>query len=366
MDLSQSIKRPSVLIVTASHHERFALSAALSPLYIVVSASTAQEAWMYLGSRDLPDLILFDEEPSGNTASDFYRQLKVRAETRDIPIIVLREQIRPTVAPSAIALDVNEYLLKPVKPAVLLIRIAYQLRLNSAATFIKRRRVFLEEEVELRSKEINILKEIVVLALASLAEIRDLETENHARRTQHYVMALADDLASIPKFANKLGMEARELLFNSAPLHDIGKIGIPDAVLLKAGPLTPNERELLKTHTTLGRDAIQRAEDQLGVDVPFLGVIKELTYSHHERWDGHGYPEGKRGEDIPLSARLMAVADVYDALITRRSYKPPMPHDEVVAFIADRRSIDFDPDITDAFVRLQGKFFTISNLFFPS
>jgi len=146
-------------------------------------------------------------------------------------------------------------------------------------------------------------------------------------------------------------------------LHDIGKIGIPDAILLKAGPLSPDEREIMKTHTTLGRDAIQRAEDQLGVNLPFLGMIKELAYSHHERWDGHGYPEGRVGNDIPLSARLMAVADVYDALITRRVYKEPMSHDQVATFIVDRRSTDFDPDVIDAFVQQQATFLEISNRF---
>ncbi|MGO4502180.1 HD domain-containing phosphohydrolase [Dyella sp. 2YAF14] len=363
MDIPEAIYRPSVLIVIDSHQERSALAAVLTPLYVVVSASTAREAWMYLGSRDLPDLILIDENPSEEAATQFCRQLKGRSETRDIPIIVLHEQAGTAIAPLTAALDINDYFFKPIEPASLLIRIAHQLRLKSAAAFIKDRRVFLEEEVDRHSKEINLLKEVAFLALASLAEIRDFETEEHARRTQHYVMALVDDLASDPKFANDLGLEERELLFNAAPLHDIGKIGIPDAVLLKAGPLASDERELMKTHTTLGRDAIQKAEDQLGISVPFLGVVKELTYSHHERWDGHGYPEGRMGDDIPLSARIMAVADVYDALVTRRSYKAPMPHDQVVAFIVGRRSIDFDPDITDAFVRLQARFLMMSKHF---
>ena len=156
------------------------------------------------------------------------------------------------------------------------------------------------------------------------------------------------------------------MLFKSAPLHDIGKVGIPDRILLKPGRFTPDEFEIMKTHTTLGRDAIQAAEDQLGTKVEFLNMAKEIAYGHQEKWDGSGYPEGIGGDAIPLSARLMAVADVYDALISRRVYKEGMPHERAVEIIAEGKGHHFDPDIVDAFVGLQAEFQDIARRFADS
>ena len=157
-----------------------------------------------------------------------------------------------------------------------------------------------------------------------------------------------------------------QMLFKSAPLHDIGKVGIPDRILLKPGRLTPEEFEIMKTHTTLGRDAIEHAEIQLGMPVEFLSTAKEIALSHQEKWDGSGYPQGLAGEAIPLSARLMAVADVYDALISRRVYKNSVPHEQAVAIIQEGRGVHFDPDITDAFVELQETFRAIAARFADS
>ena len=150
------------------------------------------------------------------------------------------------------------------------------------------------------------------------------------------------------------------MLFKSAPLHDIGKVGIPDRILLKPGQLTPDEFEIMKTHTTLGRDAIEHAEQTLGTRVDFLRVAKEIAMSHQEKWDGTGYPEALAGDDIPMSARLMAVADVYDALISERVYKPAMPHDRAVAVIFQGRGAHFDPDMVDAFIEIQSEFQSIA------
>lgn len=149
-------------------------------------------------------------------------------------------------------------------------------------------------------------------------------------------------------------------MFKSAPLHDIGKVGIPDRILLKPGRFDPEEFEIMKTHTTLGRDAIIHAEKDLGIEMPFLKLAKEIAYGHQEKWDGTGYPEGLSGDDIPISARLMAVADVYDALISRRVYKPAMPHAKAVQIIIEGKGTHFDPDMVDAFVELQEEFKNIA------
>jgi putative two-component system response regulator len=189
--------------------------------------------------------------------------------------------------------------------------------------------------------------------MASLAETRDSDTGNHIRRTQFYVKALTSKLKSHPNYSVYLTDSMIEMIFKSAPLHDIGKVGIPDRILLKPGRFEPAEFEIMKTHTTLGRDAIQAAETSLGLEVEFLSIAKEIAYGHQEKWDGSGYPEGLKGESIPISARLMAVADVYDALISRRVYKDSMPHEKAIAIIEEGRGSHFDPDMVDAFLAIQ-------------
>ena len=205
--------------------------------------------------------------------------------------------------------------------------------------------------------------DVIILAMTSLAETRDSDTGNHIRRTQHYVRALAQHLKPHARFTSHLTDSAIDVLFKSAPLHDIGKVGIPDRILLKPGQLTPDEFEIIKTHTTLGHDAIEQAEQTLGASADFLRVAKEIALSHQEKWDGSGYPQGLAGDDIPMSARLMAVADVYDALISERVYKRAMPHDRAVAIIFQGRGAHFDPDMVDAFIEIQSEFQAIAQRF---
>ncbi|WP_322577989.1 HD-GYP domain-containing protein [Rhodoferax sp.] len=207
------------------------------------------------------------------------------------------------------------------------------------------------------------VQDVTILAMAALAETRDSDTGNHLRRTQHYVRALARKLSVHPRFSAVLTPKNIGMIFKSVPLHDIGKVGLPDRVLLKPGKLTEEEFEIMKTHTTLGRDAIVQAEQAVGVAPDFFTFAKEIAYSHQEKWDGTGYPQGLAGEQIPVSARLMAVADVYDALISRRVYKAAMSHEDAVAIIAQTRGRHFDPDVVDAFVALQDTFHAIAIAF---
>jgi putative two-component system response regulator len=189
--------------------------------------------------------------------------------------------------------------------------------------------------------------------LTSLAETRDSDTGNHIRRTQYYVQALARKLSHEAPYANFLNDSMVDLLFKSAPLHDIGKVGIPDHILLKPGKLTPEEFDIMKQHAALGRDAIAHAEQMLGEEVDFLRVAKEIAYTHHEKWDGSGYPQGLAGEAIPIAGRLMAVADVYDALICRRVYKAPMPHEQALEIIRHGSGSHFDPAVVRAMMEIE-------------
>ena len=233
---------------------------------------------------------------------------------------------------------------------------ATQTTLKATQDFLKDQNVLLEIEVEKRTRKTQDTQDATIVILASLVETRDNETGNHIRRTQYYVRALARQLQSHPAFASYLVEHQIDILFKSAPLHDIGKVGIPDSILLKPGKLDPEEFEIMKTHTTLGHSAIENAERQLGMTVEFLACAKEIALSHHEKWDGSGYPAGLAGNGIPISARLMAVADVYDALTSRRVYKDAMGHDEAVAIILEGRGKHFDPDVVEAFAAITDEF----------
>jgi putative two-component system response regulator len=247
-----------------------------------------------------------------------------------------------------------------------LARVATQLSLKASADFLRDKNDFLEQEVAKRTQEVMAIQEVTILAMASLAETRDSDTGNHIRRTQYYVQALAETLKQHPRFTGFLTPYNVQMLFRSAPLHDIGKVGIPDSILLKPGRLTPEEFEVMKTHTTLGRDAIAHAEDALGTKVEFLSMAKEIALSHQEKWDGTGYPEGLSGNAIPISARLMALADVYDALISRRVYKEGMSHAQAVDIIVQGRGSHFDPDIVDGFLEIQEEFRAIAQRYADS
>ena len=212
-------------------------------------------------------------------------------------------------------------------------------------------------QLQQRSDEIVAIKDTTILALTSLAGTRDNETGNHILRTQNYVRTLAIQLRDHPRFKYFLTDENIEMLFKIAALHDIGKVGIPDRILHKPGKLTPEEFEIMKTHTTLGGNAISGAENMTNVrNSPFLKAARQIAIGHHEKWDGSGYPFALREEHISIPARLMALADVYDAMSCRRVYKSAMVHDEVAEVIIDGKWKHFDPDVVDAFVAVIGEF----------
>lgn len=220
------------------------------------------------------------------------------------------------------------------------------------------------EELVKRKRQLIASQSATIMAFCSLAEARDNETGNHIRRTQNYVLALAGHLAGHPRFSGQLDDDTINMLFKSAPLHDVGKVAIPDAILCKPGPLTPEEWGVMRRHCEYGRDAIAMAENELaGEGDSFLRFAKEIAFSHHERWDGGGYPMGLAGEDIPISARLMAVADVYDALISKRVYKEAFSHERAAGIIARGRGNHFDPDVADAMLELSDVFRDIARRF---
>jgi len=283
------------------------------------------------------------------------------SKTRDIPVIFLTASMNIEDEQKGLEMGAADYITKPISASITLSRINTQLENKEAKDFLKDKNLYLEDEVQKRTKEISIVQDVTILTLALLAETRDADTGNHIRRTQHYMLILAKALKNHPRFKCYLSDEMVEILYKSAPLHDIGKVGIADKIILKQGLLTAEEFEIMKKHTTLGKDAIEHAEKELGVEVEFLKIAKEIAYSHHENYDGSGYPTGLKGNDIPISARLMAVADVYDALISQRVYKKAMSHEKAVEIIVEGRGSKFDCDIVDVFLKHQDEFLNIAN-----
>lgn len=216
--------------------------------------------------------------------------------------------------------------------------------------------------IQAHAQELARTRDVTILSLATLAETRDNETGAHILRTQRYVRILAQYLHDHPTFQDELTDENIVLMFKSAPLHDVGKVGIPDAILLKPGKLSDDEFVIMKTHAQLGADALRVAERELGSN-SFLRYAREIALTHHEKWDGSGYPQGLRGAQIPLCGRLMAVADVYDALISKRVYKPAFPHDKAMGLIREGAGIHFDPEIVAALDACEDQFQAIARQF---
>lgn len=353
----------TILVVDDTPDNLMTLSSVLGDHYRVKVANSGERALRIAQSFPQPDLILLDVMMPGMDGYEVCQRMKELMATRDIPVIFLTAKSAPGDEELGLSMGAVDYITKPVSPPIVLARVKTHLALKASADFLRDKAVFLEREVAQRTEEIALTQDVAIRAMASLAETRDSETGNHIRRTQHYVKALAEQLREHPRFAHFLTKRNIEMLFKSAPLHDIGKIGIPDRILLKNGRFEGQEFNIMQQHTVLGRQAIEHAEAGLGRRVDFLEIAKEIAYSHQEKWDGSGYPEGLAGEQIPISARLMALADVYDALISRRVYKPSMSHESAAAIIIEGRDRHFDPDVVDAFVATQAQFIEIARCF---
>jgi len=295
------------------------------------------------------------------------RQLKANPVTADIPVIFLTAKNQVEDEAMGLSLGAVDYIAKPISPPILFARVATQLTLLDARRQLQAHNENLEKLVRDRTAQLALMQEAIIMAMGTLAERRDnaavTKGDHHIRRTQHYVRALARHLQRHPRFAADLTDENIELLYRSVPLHDIGKVGIPDRVLLKPGVLDREEFEVMKLHAVYGRDTIMLVEKHIGGTNGFLMFAREIAHSHQEKWDGSGYPDRLAGEQIPLSARLMAVADVYDALISRRVYKPAFTHQQALDVMRKGRGTHFDPDVLDAFFEIEGQFAAIAEEF---
>jgi cyclic di-GMP phosphodiesterase len=342
--------KQTVLVVDDTPENLAVIGGLLQPDYRVRVANSGMRALELVDADPRLDLILLDVMMPDLDGYAVLERLRAEPAWRDIPVIFITALDAQEDEERGLRLGAVDYIAKPIKPAIMQARVRAHLALKQARDWLRDENAHLEAEVARRLSQNQLIQDVSILALARLAEMRDSETGQHLRRTQAYVRILANQLKSHRRFAAVLTDRTVETLAKSAPLHDIGKVGIPDHILLKPGPLTQEEREIMKSHARLGAEALEQAEREAEQPVEFLILAKEIARWHHERWDGGGYPDGLAGEAIPISARVMALADVFDALVTPRVYKSPVSFDSARRIIADARGSQFDPDMVDAFL----------------
>jgi putative two-component system response regulator len=352
--------RATILIVDDDPDNLFVLNELLAAQYRVLAAISGETALRVALGTPRPDLILLDVMMPGLDGYAVLSRLRANPVTRDIPVVFLTALSDASDEERGLSQGANDYVTKPLKPAVVLARVRCQLEAKLAREWLNDRNAALEAEVARRMAENDLTQRVTIRALAHLAEARDPETGNHILRTQSYMKRLAIGLRDHPRFAALISDRYIELLTMSAPLHDIGKVGIPDHVLLKPGKLTAEEWVVMKTHAQCGSNAIEQAERDVDAPLEFLTLAKEIAHWHHEKWNGSGYPDGLAGDAIPLSARLMAVADVFDALISKRVYKDAMTTAEARRLLEEGRGQHFDPDVIDAFLAAFDDFVAIA------
>ena len=364
----------TVLLVDDAKENLTTIGQILRPFYHVRVANSGLRALQAVRTEPRPDLILLDVMMPMIDGYQVLQSLRAQTDLHDIPVIFVTALDADDDEEHGLSLGAVDYVTKPVKPALLLARVHAQIELKHARDRLANQNAFLDAEVRRRMSENELIKDLSLFALATLAEKRDNETGNHLRRTQAYVEVLMEHLLTHPRFARALAdPDQRQRIAKAAPLHDIGKVGIPDAILLKPGKLTPEEFEIMKTHASIGAEAIAEAishakemESQSSakadnaLSLEFLETAQEIAGGHHEKWNGSGYPRGLAGDDIPLSARLMALADVFDALISRRHYKNAFPIDRALQIIGEGRGQHFDPDVVDAFMAQVDRFTAIA------
>ncbi|PWM69360.1 MAG: two-component system response regulator [Desulfovibrionaceae bacterium] len=350
-DLRPENMKRRIAIIDDSRAKRAALAYVLRDSFDISAYGSGREALPDL-LRCPPDLILLDIEMPDEDGFCVIRNIKAQPTLRDIPVIFITSVDDRHVEAEGLRLGAVDFISRNFVPETILARVNVHLELQAY-------RRSLEDAVREKTRMVEKLQDSIVITLSDLVECRDVATSGHARRTISYVEILCRELAARGMYADLLTPETIEVFMRAAPLHDIGKVGIDDAILNKPGRLNDLEFDAMRHHTLLGARAIQRAIDQMGAPT-FLDVVKEMTLYHHERWDGMGYPFGLQGEEIPLCARIMAVADVYDALISERPYKPPLSQEQVVAIMAGERGRQFDPAIMDVFLSIHEKFAAVA------
>lgn len=311
--------------------------------YVLYEALSAKEGFEIL-ENVIPDLLLLDIVMPGMDGYEMIRQLKASRRLRGIPVIFLTAETDPKSEVKGFDLGAADFIVKPFVAPVMKRRIETQLELAAYQHS-------LEELVEKKVEENEKLQHMLSAGFAELVESRDGVTGGHVKNTSIYFEAFVNALKDVPKYRDEVTEHFNKLAIRSAPLHDIGKIGIDDNVLRKQSSLEKSEMDYMKTHSELGGATFHKIR-KIFPENEFLKIAEHMALYHHERWDGTGYPFGKKGTDIPLEARIMSIVDVYDALTSKRPYKEPFSHEKAMGIIAEGRGSQFDPDLVDEFIKL--------------
>jgi putative two-component system response regulator len=318
----------TILVVDDSPENIALLCQVLESSYAVRVAASGRKALQIVFDDNPPDLILLDVIMPGIDGLEVCRRIKSNPDRRGIPILFVTSLGEMEDEALGLQLGAEDYIVKPISESIVLARIKTHL-----ALYDQTRR--LEHLVDIRTRELQAAQLEIILLLGRAAEFKDYTTGNHIIRMSHYCRLLG--------LAIGMGPAAVDILFHAAPMHDVGKIGIPDEILLKQGKLDPDEWKIMQRHAEIGAQILGHHEDEL------LAMAQVVALTHHEKWNGSGYPQGLKGEAIPLVGRIVAVADVFDALTSRRPYKIAWTVDQAITYIEDGAGAHFDPALIDPF-----------------
>lgn len=323
----------------------------LLPYYRIAACNSGTAALKYL-ENNRPDLILLDinmPDPDGFAVME---QLQRDEKTKTIPVIFLTADSLAETEIRCFQVGAMDFVVKPFIPDILLSRVGKTIELSQYRSNLENMVREQAEKITEDARRISMIQDSVIVGMANLIESRDGSTGKHVKNTQTYVRMIADELHRRKLFEAELTPEYIEDLCKAAPLHDVGKIKIPDAILQKPGKLTPEEFDAMKLHTTCSRKILHTIIGDME-DADYVQIVEDIAMYHHERWDGSGYPTGLSGDSIPLAARIMSVADVFDALYEERCYKPPIrPIERIMQIMSEGRGTQFDPVIIDVFMEM--------------
>ncbi len=326
--MADLLSKQTILVVDDATENIDILSGVLADDYRIRVATSGEKAIKIVYSDDPPDLVLLDIMMPGLSGYETCRRIKANPDRQRIPIIFVTAM--SSVEDERLGLEIGavDYITKPISPPIVKARVRTHLALYDQTRE-------LERMVRQRTEELLVSRQQIIRRLGRAAEYKDNETGNHVLRMAHYARLIAE--------AHGLGKMATDTIFNTAPMHDIGKIGIPDAILLKPGKLDAGEWKIMQQHPVMGAEIIGRHDNDL------LESARIIALTHHERWDGSGYPNRLKGEEIPLAGRIVAIADVFDALISVRSYKPAYTVEDSLAMMDAETGRHFDPALMAAF-----------------
>ncbi|MDE2592599.1 MAG: two-component system response regulator [Burkholderiales bacterium] len=342
MTVASGVRRPTILVADDSPQNIELLSRVLGQEYRIKVATSGDKALKIAYSDEPPDLILLDIMMPDLSGHEVCRRIKANPDRRRIPIIFVTAMSTVEDETLGLAIGAVDYITKPISPPLVQARVRTHLALYDQTRE-------LERMVAQRTSELVATRQQIVRRLGRASEFKDNETGNHVIRMSHIARLIAQQAG--------LGPESVQLLFQTAAMHDVGKIGIPDQILLKPGPLTDEERKVVQTHPQIGADIIGKHDNEL------LATARVIALTHHERWDGTGYPQGLKGDQIPLMGRIVAIADVFDALVNKRPYKEALPVSQALAIMAEERGKLFDPHLLDCFFQQQFEVLKIMDLY---